>query len=849
MWRSAQYVDTGRNNVNDGDDWDTDPDFVNDVSEQDQRWGSKTVEGSGRTAAAINLDQIRDEVNQEDLAFKEKFAHVSQKDHSVGFGGKFGIQKDRIDKSAAGWEYHEKVTKHSSQVDASKGFGGKFGIESDRKDKSAAGWEYHEKTTKHSSQVDASKGFGGKFGVETDRKDNSAEGWEHHEKVEKHPSQVDGVKGFGGKFGVQTDRKDASAAGWEHHEKVTKHSSQIDASKGFGGKFGVETDRKDASAAGWEYHEKVTKHSSQIDASRGFGGKFGVENDRKDKSAEGWDHHEKVSKHSSQVDASKGFGGKFGIETDRIDKSAHSWKREQSDDSEKKANIEMVKGDAKSLRAKFENLAMDESESKKKLENERLKRLERDNLEKEAARKAEEDRQTKLDDKDTFGQVETEDKNQSSSDDEETVTKSPRMNKIGVSVFPVLQSPSPTKVESQLSITKETIATSVNVSVSNDNQQVSEDCRQEEKEEEEEDNENNDDEWQDKQELESSNHIPQQQTIETNVASQGITAIALFDYEAAESDEITFDPDELIINIEKIDDDDSDDDNYNTGPSFISGIAIGNITNALNDNKKLEALFEKPKKSLHVAKKKVVDKLELVKPETIPSTSTKPITKNVTVNPPVEYVDIDSDDCSDSEVILESTSKPEKSVIDDVDEKTSELLKKYLEDRYNRPIRIKVGRLGRIETFEIVPNNPFSSIFEKVSEVFNIAVTDILMYHENGKMVNPQSTPKELNIQIAEMFTVLARTSGSSSTFDKTEANKNDPNFITLHLRDAHRKRLTVRVNRFRTVKELAEYYAKEKNISVDTLILEFDEEDMKFEHKLDKYDLEDDDQIDVKVK
>lgn len=72
MWRSAQYVDTGRNNVNDGDDWDTDPDFVvsrimiiknhenhhnllwqNDVSEQDQRWGSKTVEGSGRTAAAI----------------------------------------------------------------------------------------------------------------------------------------------------------------------------------------------------------------------------------------------------------------------------------------------------------------------------------------------------------------------------------------------------------------------------------------------------------------------------------------------------------------------------------------------------------------------------------------------------------------------------------------------------------------------------------------------------------------------------------------------------------------------------------------------------------------------------
>lgn len=36
-------------------------------------------------------------------------------DHSIGFGGKFGIQKDRLDKSAVGWEYHEKVEKHESQ--------------------------------------------------------------------------------------------------------------------------------------------------------------------------------------------------------------------------------------------------------------------------------------------------------------------------------------------------------------------------------------------------------------------------------------------------------------------------------------------------------------------------------------------------------------------------------------------------------------------------------------------------------------------------------------------------------------------------------------------------------------
>lgn len=37
-------------------------------------------------------------------------------DYSSGFGGKFGIEKDKVDKSAVGWEYHEKVEKHTSQT-------------------------------------------------------------------------------------------------------------------------------------------------------------------------------------------------------------------------------------------------------------------------------------------------------------------------------------------------------------------------------------------------------------------------------------------------------------------------------------------------------------------------------------------------------------------------------------------------------------------------------------------------------------------------------------------------------------------------------------------------------------
>jgi hypothetical protein len=37
-------------------------------------------------------------------------------DHSKGFGGKFGVQEDRKDKSAVGWEHHENLQKHESQT-------------------------------------------------------------------------------------------------------------------------------------------------------------------------------------------------------------------------------------------------------------------------------------------------------------------------------------------------------------------------------------------------------------------------------------------------------------------------------------------------------------------------------------------------------------------------------------------------------------------------------------------------------------------------------------------------------------------------------------------------------------
>lgn len=133
MWKSVVGHDVSVSMETQGDDWDTDPDFVNDISEKEQRWGAKTIEGSGRTEH-INIHQLRNKVSEEHDILKKKEMESGPK-ASHGYGGRFGVERDRMDKSAVGHEYVAEVEKHSSQTDAARGFGGKYGVEKDRADK------------------------------------------------------------------------------------------------------------------------------------------------------------------------------------------------------------------------------------------------------------------------------------------------------------------------------------------------------------------------------------------------------------------------------------------------------------------------------------------------------------------------------------------------------------------------------------------------------------------------------------------------------------------------------------------------------------------------------------------
>lgn len=405
------------------DDWETDPDFVNDISEKASRWGAKTVEGSGHQEH-FNMEKLRQEALIAEKIQQEKKLDQMPK-ASEGYGGKFGVMTDRMDKAAVSFDYKGKVESHASQKDYSMGFGGKFGVQLDRRDKCAAGWEERVELSKHESQKDAATGYGGRFGVQTDRKDKSAAGWDEKVELSKHESQKDAVTGYGGRFGVQTDRKDKSAAGWDERNELTKHESQMDYKKGFGGKFGVQKDRQDAAAAGWDTNEQVPKHASQTDYKQGFGGKFGIQKDRQDKSAFGYDVHDKLEKHESQTDYKKGFGGKFGVQKDRQDSSAAGFEYHERltkhesqlinkdidknndqtcgsitvDTSKNAANIckqtPVIEGHrASELRVKFEKLAAEDTVDRVAAEREKRKR--EDHMLQEQQRREEEERMRRI---------------------------------------------------------------------------------------------------------------------------------------------------------------------------------------------------------------------------------------------------------------------------------------------------------------------------------------------------------------------------------------------------------------------------------------------------------------------
>eukprot|EP00124_Ichthyophonus_hoferi_P005292 Ihof_evm1s732 gene=Ihof_evmTU1s732 len=101
MWKSqGNKVTVQAPQQDDDDDWETDADFKNDISEEQQRWGAKTVEGSlDRSSDPVDLQALKNDVMHHNET-KVKEEYESKPTSSYGYGGKFGVQHDRMDKSA-----------------------------------------------------------------------------------------------------------------------------------------------------------------------------------------------------------------------------------------------------------------------------------------------------------------------------------------------------------------------------------------------------------------------------------------------------------------------------------------------------------------------------------------------------------------------------------------------------------------------------------------------------------------------------------------------------------------------------------------------------------------------------
>ncbi|NXA34391.1 SRC8 protein, partial [Eudromia elegans] len=489
MWKATAGHTISVTQDDGADDWETDPDFVNDVSEKEQRWGAKTVNGSGHQEH-INIHQLRENVFQEHQNLKEKELETGPK-ASHGYGGKFGVEQDRMDKSAVGHEYQSKLSKHCSQVDSVKGFGGKFGVQTDRVDQSAVGFEYQGKTEKHASQKVCNSMLA---------------------------DTVNMV--FQDNILLLNIYKQKSLL------------LSLDYSKGFGGKYGLDKDKVDKSAVGFDYQGKTEKHESQKDYVNGFGGKFGVQTDRQDKCALGWDHQEKVQLHESQKDYSKGFGGKYGVQKDRMDKNAATFEDIEKPTSayQKTKPIEAVANKTSSIRANFENLAKEkEQEDRRKAEAERAQRMAREKQEQEEARrKLEEQAKAK----------------------KQTPPPSP-------TTLPAEQkAPSSPVYEDAVSYEAESAHKNSSTAYSAAHEpesgyKAAESDYQEAVSQRE-------PEYEPETVYEVAGAGDQYQA-EENAYDEyenelGITAIALYDYQAAGDDEISFDPDDIITNIEMIDD-------------------------------------------------------------------------------------------------------------------------------------------------------------------------------------------------------------------------------------------------------------------------------------------------------
>lgn len=340
----------------------------------------------------------------------------------------------------------------------------------------------------------------------------------------------------------------------------------------------------------------------------------------------------------------------------------------------------------------------------------------------------------------------------------------------------------------------------------------------------------------------------------------------------------------VLLTDSEDDSDDNDNDNVKktlnkVRPSFVSSNVVNSYRKFLNDDEKWKKILENDD---HVKKKWLVNNHHKIVDDKLSGTGDSDVkNKNHNHNDHCKQNDdqiqpIDSTSFKKRRVTSDSCEIQQinsPTTIDEVYDSSAEIIELTDDSKSPLPsmnssiiydyeeiddvlydwIRIRIKRLDRIEYFKMLRTATFSSIFDQIAERFDISISRLILYL-NDNIVDAKSTPQSINLSVADIFEMFVRS--DEQRLDDSMANEigpntqnDDPNVIELHLRDSNKKRLTCFVNRFENVQYLAEIYAKDRCIPIEKILLKFDYEPMNLMEKIDTYDLENDDQIDVIIK
>ncbi|CAH2095052.1 unnamed protein product [Euphydryas editha] len=151
---------------------------------------------------------------------------------SLLFGGRFGVQADRRDASAAGWDTVERAPAHRSQKGNAIRIAFTCTVSSVRRAVRRAGGPARRERgrlghRRARARAPLAEGRTGATRARPAGTPSSARPRTARRRVMRYvsPSPVPSLL-FGGRFGVQADRRDASAAGWDTVERAPAHRSQ-----------------------------------------------------------------------------------------------------------------------------------------------------------------------------------------------------------------------------------------------------------------------------------------------------------------------------------------------------------------------------------------------------------------------------------------------------------------------------------------------------------------------------------------------------------------------------------------------------------------------------------------------